>query len=257
MKILTYREFNEGVSFDSSNDNFIFNFSVDNTDDLMSLKFSKNNKRITTHNDSEHANYYAYSIGDSKNVDAKDLIKKIKYLDDSINPLDLDLLVKKAVLGLHSSWNLNSFDTIIYPQSGSKILNSFVNAVHNKAGNTVLIDEAFVKSTPDNIKFDWQGIEKISDEKTKKDIIKLTDKINNSKTEFKMKDIYARYRKYIQDFLIFNDKNTKILFNAITDKRVILIDDYKTSGISLKEMNTKILELNPKFLLSTILIKIS
>jgi orotate phosphoribosyltransferase-like protein len=160
------------------------------------------------------------------------------------------------VIGIDEKYKLSSFDAIIYPRSSSKILTVFAEQLAKKSGVAELVPDAFVKASNDEIKFDWEKIENIKDERTKKSVMKVVDSIKNNKSEFKMKEVYPPYRKFVSEFLIFNNEDSRRVFNLIKGK-VLLVDDYRTSGTSLKQMMELLFKYSPDFLLSTILIKIS
>jgi pyrimidine operon attenuation protein/uracil phosphoribosyltransferase len=116
--------------------------------------------------------------------------------------------------------------------------------------------DSFVKASREQIKFDWAKIEGL-DQKTKTAVTKIADTVKGSDGEFKMKEIFAPYRKFISDFLIFNSEETRAVYNSITGKRVILVDDYRTSGTSLKQMLDLLVRYEPEYILAVILVKIS
>jgi hypoxanthine phosphoribosyltransferase len=252
--LLKYNEFiAEGVRLE--NGKYIFDFKEDQEGDIMSLKFSDTRSRKMKHEDTTYEYYSAYDI--STKSDYKEFIHKLKLLDNTaIDPNSIQLLVNKAVIGIDEKYKLSSFDAIIYPKSSSKILSVFAEQLAKKSGVAQLVPDAFVKSSNDEIKFDWEKIENIKDEKTKKSVMKVVDSIKNNKGEFKMKEVYPPYRKFVSEFLIFNNEDSRRVFNLVKGK-VLLVDDYRTSGTSLKQMMELLFKYSPDFLLSTILIKIS
>lgn len=252
--LLKYNEFlTEGVRLE--NGKFIFDFREDQEGDIMSLKFSDTRSRKMK---SENTNYEYYSAYDiSTKSDYKEFIHKLKLLDNTaIDPNSIQLLVNKAVIGIDEKYSLSSFDAIVYPKSSSKILTVFAEQLAKKSGVAELVPDAFVKSSNEEIKFDWDKIEKIANEATKKSVMKVVDSIKNNREEFKMKEVYPPYRKFVSEFLIFNNEDSRRVFNLIQG-RVLLVDDYRTSGTSLKQMMNLLFKYSPDFLLSTILIKIS
>ena len=252
--LLKYNEFlTEGVRLE--NGKYIFDFKEDREGDIMSLKFSDTRSRRMKHEDTTYEYYSAYDI--STKSDYKEFIHKLKLLDNtSIDSNSIQLLVNKAVIGIDEKYKLSSFDAIVYPKSSSKILTVFAEQLAKKSGVAELVPDAFVKASNDEIKFDWEKIESIGNEATKKSIMKIVDGIKNNKAEFKMKEIYPPYRKFISEFLIFNNEDSRRIFNLVKG-RVLLVDDYRTSGTSLKQMMDLLFKYSPDFLLSTILIKIS
>jgi len=252
--LLKYNEFlTEGVRLE--NGKYVFDFKEDKEGDIMSLKFADTRSRKMKHEDTTYEYYSAYDI--STKSDYKEFIHKLKLLDNTaIDSASIQLLVNKAVIGIDEKYKLSSFDAIIYPKSSSKILTVFAEQLAKKSGVAQLVPDAFVKASNDEIKFDWEKIEGITNEATKKSVMKVVDSIKNNKGEFKMKEVYPPYRKFVSEFLIFNNEDSRRLFNLVKG-RVLLVDDYRTSGTSLKQMMDLLFKYSPDFLLSTILIKIS
>jgi hypoxanthine phosphoribosyltransferase len=252
--LLKYNEFlTEGVRLE--NGKYVFDFKEDKEGDIMSLKFADTRSRKMKHEDTTYEYYSAYDI--STKSDYKEFIHKLKLLDNTaIDSASIQLLVNKAVIGIDEKYKLSSFDAIIYPKSSSKILTVFAEQLAKKSGVAQLVPDAFVKASNDEIKFDWEKIEGITNEATKKSVMKVVDSIKNNKGEFKMKEVYPPYRKFVSEFLIFNNEDSRRIFNLVKG-RVLLVDDYRTSGTSLKQMMDLLFKYSPDFLLSTILIKIS
>lgn len=100
----------------------------------------------------------------------------------------------------------------------------------------------------DNIKLDTAG-EKIS-EKEIQALQKLIDKVKNT-GEFSIKKIHPRHRKFFTNWIKINKDSIK----NITDKNIILFDDYITSGATLDEAAREILKLSPTSIEAITLIK--
>ena len=253
MKLLNFDQYlKEGVR--QEGDQLIFDFTGDKEGDLMSLSFSSGRSRIQKKGNTEYEYYYAYELP-YKQQGARDLVYKLKSMDDTLSKDSIQLLVNKAVIGVDSVHNLSSFDTIIYPKSSSKILTAFAEQLQRKSGVAKLVPDSFVKASREQIKFDWNKIENL-DPKTKSAVTKITDTIRGAEGEFKMKEIFAPYRKFISDFLVFNSEESKEVFNSIAGKKIILVDDYRTSGTSLKQMIDILVRYEPEYILAVILVKI-
>lgn len=253
MKLLSFDQYlKEGVR--QEGDQLIFDFTGDKEGDLMSLSFSSGRSRIQKKGNTEYEYYYAYELP-YKQQGARDLVYKLKSMDDTLSKDSIQLLVNKAVIGADSVHNLSSFDTIIYPKSSSKILTAFAEQLQRKSGVAKLVPDSFVKASREQIKFDWNKIGNL-DPKTKSAVTKITDTIRGAEGEFKMKEIFAPYRKFISDFLVFNSEESKEVFNSIAGKKIILVDDYRTSGTSLKQMIDILVRYEPEYILAVILVKI-
>jgi orotate phosphoribosyltransferase len=73
---------------------------------------------------------------------------------------------------------------------------------------------------------------------------------------FKIKEVYSAHRKFFRDFMVFNREDDRHLFNAVEGQRVILVDDYKTSGTTIKEMMRQLSDAGAAEVVVFILLKI-
>ena len=232
-------------------DVFKLDFSGDREGDLMSLKFNSHRRKIVNVNGTECETYHAFSI-DNEN---KDFLVSLKYFDDKISEAEIHQLINKAVIGFDHEFNAASYDTIVCPKSSSKVLVELADQLYKKSGNATLIPDSLVKLERSEIKFDDEKIEKLP-EKTKKEVKKMIERIRNGEGDFKLKSVFSRFRKFLSDFMVFNSENDRKIFNSIVDKNVILVDDYRTSGTTLREMKKQLLKLHPKKITVFILIDV-
>lgn len=243
----------EGVR--QEDDQLLFDFTGDQEGDIMSLRFSSGRSRIQKKGNTKYRYYFAYELP-YKQQGARDLVYKLKSMDDTLSKESVQLLINKAVMGVNAVHDLSSFDTIIYPKSSSKILTAFSEQLQKKSGVAKLLPDSFVKASREQIKFDWAAINKINKPETKSAVIKIADSIKNAEGEFKMKEIFAPYRKFVSDFLIFNSEESREVFNSVIGKKIIIVDDYRTSGTSLKQMIDLLVRYEPEYMLAVILVKI-
>jgi chaperonin GroEL (HSP60 family) len=196
-------------------------------------------------------------------------VKAVKYIDEAlINPQDLERFVKKGVIALDKKHDLTKFNCIIYPKSTSKILTEFAKFASEKSGVAKLIPDALVKVPNEDITLDFAAIGRLKDPKTRKEILRnfnraVKDPNGNWKRKpFKMTDVYVKFRKFITNFLKFGDsviENNRMkrdVYNAITASNVLLIDDFRTTGSTIKEMIKNIAEIGPKHIVICCLIVI-
>jgi len=123
----------------------------------------------------------------------------------------------------------------VSPQSSSLILRDLTEQLEKKSGAAELFDEAFVKNASTDIKLDMTKVDKLP-EKTKKEVLRAFKKATDPSTPFKIKEVYSAHRKFFQEFVVFNKEDDRRLFNAVNGQKIILVDDYKTSGTTIKEM---------------------
>lgn len=240
----------EGVR--SSDDGYAFDFHSDNDGEIMSLKFLDRRSVKMTAGDTTYRYYYCYEF--EHGLD-RTLLKKLKMFDDTIKPHDMDLLVSKGVQGLDHRHRLNTFDCIVYPKSSSLLLKEFSKSCEVKSGVAELVPDAFVKSSVADVKFDTDAIERIGNASTRKQIYKAIDHIKSGES-IAMKEIYPPYRKFVKDFIKFDKADDRHVFNLVHDKKVLLIDDYRTTGSTLKEMMGQLLKFSPREVVICIVIRV-
>lgn len=250
MRIRTFNQFiSEGIQ--RVGDKFHFNWLTDSPDDVMPLKFKKYRGKEMKQGETTYQYYYAYDL--EKSEYSTQLMKDLKMLET--NPRDMDQIINKAVMGFDREFRISSYDTIITPQSSSLVLDRIAHALQKKGGIVDLFTDAFVKAQPSEIELDLEKVDNLP-EKTKKEVYRAFSKATDPTKPFKMKEIFSAHRKFFKNFLKFNTTDDRRLFNGVVDKNIILIDDYRTSGITLKEMIRQLVELGAKKITVFIFIKL-
>jgi phosphoribosylpyrophosphate synthetase len=223
----------EGVRYNKESDSFEFDWSKDAPEDLLNLKLQSYNKKLSSKNNVDI--YYAYKLNPIDKSIKSDLRNSIKYMDSKISSKDLDLMISKAVNNFNSIEPLSSFDIIITPKSSSGVLHKLKLALHAKAGsNTYMSSDIFIKNTIDNIKYDEEKLNKLSDE-NKKLVLKVLSSVFN-KQDYKLKSIPPQYRKFILNFLSFNSEANKQFFNKLMGGKILIVDDIVREGTTLRNM---------------------
>ena len=241
----------EGVT--KNDDKYNFDFKNDDPNDILSLRFKPARKSGKKSGNTSYSYYYAYQL--KKSDLSGELMKAIKSLDGSIDENSMRMFVNKAVMGFYKQFG-NKFDTIVTPVSSSKVLTEVANQLHDKMGdNVVMFPGAFVKTANTDIEFDTEKVNALPD-KSKGQFMKVLNKIKLSDKPFKMKEVFSPYRKFITNFIKFNSNNDRKLMNAVTGKDVILIDDYKTTGTTLKEMLSQLINAGAKTVAVFIILKV-
>lgn len=243
----------EGIR--KNGETYEFDWMTDLPDDLMSLKFKKYRGRTqkVDSSDTSYTYYYGYQL--DKSVGSTDLMKAIKSLESSVSQKDLQMFVNKAVMGFDSTFGSSNFNAIVAPESSSLILKDLVEQLKNKSGSAILFSDAFVKNTSTDIKLDAKKVDKLP-EKTKKEVMRAFKKATDPNKPFKIKEIYSAHRKFFKDFVVFNREEDRRLFNAVEGQRIILVDDYKTSGTTIKEMLRQLADAGAAEVVVFVLLKI-
>lgn len=230
----------EGISYNEANDEFEFNWHHDLPNDLINLKLQRYNHYLSLKK-GIHL-YYAYRF--NKKIDSglkRKLVAGIKYVNNTqIDSNDLDLLLSKSIASFNQLEALSTFDVIVFPKSSSTILDLLKIKLSAKAGlNTQIASDLFVKNTIDNIQLDQDKLQALSEENREK-VLSIINRIL-SKDNFKLRSIPPQYRKFITNFLSFNSKTERRIFNAIIGGKILVVDDILTEGTTLSNM-AKLLE---------------
>ena len=232
-----------------------FDWMTDLPDDLMSLRFSKYSGRTqkVAGTDTTYTYYYAYHL--DKSASSTDLMKAIKTLESSISTKDLQMFVNKAVMGFDSTFGSTNYSAIVSPESSSLVLKELTSQLAKKSGVAELFNDSFVKAASTDVKLDVEKVDKLP-ENTKKEVMRMFGKVTQPGRPFKIKDIFSSHRKFFKDFILFNTEKDRHLVNSVEGQDVILVDDYKTSGTTIKEMIKQLSDAGAKHIVVFVLIKL-
>lgn len=224
----------EGIKYNKESDHFDFDWKQDTSQDLINLKLQTFNKYTSTKHGFDL--YYAYKF--NKDIDKNlkgELRDSIKYINIKVNENDIEILISKAINSFNQIKPLNEFDLIVFPKSTSKILDLLKLKMSAKAGsNTLISTDLFIKNSVENIKYNEEKLNKLDPEK-REQIVKILDRVF-SKEEYKLKSIPPQYRKFIDNFLSFNTKTERKIFNSLAEGKVLIVDDILTEGTTFINM---------------------
>lgn len=240
----------EGITYDSDSDSFNIDFKHDNKTDLVALTYASKMvvKKSTLY---KIIIYYAYNLN-VKHIDKeiRDKLTNLFKYQQGITPDQFDLLLNKAAIKFNNIIPISNYDIIIAPSSKSNLLKQLLSKIKAKSANTLLADNVLVKNAIDNIKVDIpKYISTAKDDKDKQKRIKQLNAFFKSSTksgEFKIKEVLPQFRKFFSNFLIFKSDTDRQIYNAIANGNILLVDDIKTSGETLKEMLRNINTYLPK-----------
>lgn len=140
-------------------------------------------------------------------------------------------------------------DTIFTMESKSSLSKDLTSKIKTILPNTTIkvLDNSIVKDIK-NIKLNREGA-KLSDYEYKL----LGDIYNDVRTkgEFSLKKIHPKHRSLFTDWIKVNEDSIR----DVTDKNIIVIDDYITSGVTLDEVCLQLLKLSPKSILCLTILK--
>lgn len=237
----------KGVTFDDTTKKYNFDFTQDQPDDIMPLQPMQKRTKIMEQDGVKYHYYYGYHFEDGRQPG---FLRAVKYIDN-IDEADAAQMVDQATVDIDSKYDLSQYSTLIYPKSSSKILQLFADELKTQSHIATVLPNAFVKNSVDQIQLDEEAVSKLP-EPTQKQVRRVFANIQKLTTEFKLKDVFTRFRKFIKNFI----KLEKDITSHVTGKKVILMDDYHTTGATLKEMMNILVAMQPVEVFVVILIKV-
>ena len=237
-----------GVTFDNSEERFVFDFEHDGTDDIVSL--TGEGYQVEAFG---KCFYYGYEFSDQVDGNVRSaFIKHVKFTDDLQNNPDLTQFIKKAIDQLNRRINLYDYNLVVMPESSSRVNQYMLRYIYRFA-QPLLRKMELVKSLPASISFDMDAYEQsyLNDvlengrprytqaqkEEVKQSIGKMLDLIHQKDYFTIARDVRkSRFRPYMMNFLRFASEQDKVLCATIRNQNILVIDDVTTSGSTLNEI---------------------
>jgi hypothetical protein len=237
-----------GVTFDNSEERFVFDFEHDGTDDIVSL--TGEGYQVEAFG---KCFYYGYEFSDQVDGNVRSaFIKHVKFTDDLQNNPDLTQFIKKAIDQLNRRINLYDYNLVVMPESSSRVNQYMLRYIYRFA-QPLLRKMELVKSLPASISFDMDAYEQsyLNDvlengrprytqtqkEEVKQSIGKMLDLIHQKDYFTIARDVRkSRFRPYMMNFLRFASEQDKELCATIRNQNILVIDDVTTSGSTLNEI---------------------
>ena len=245
MKVIkNFNKISEGVR--KCNNRYVFDYVEDKYDDLVYLK----DPDIYEDKIFNNVYWFGYRFTDEASRSYRsDFINYIKGLLDT-KPTEKELIrfIDKPLIKLHEKENITSINCIIHPVSErsslvQKIVSEIYDVASRSAEKTTI---ELVKNLPKNITFDWKRFndENAYDKQQQMFINDMINKIHSLDYFSLAKNVKPKYRKYIQNFLMFKTEEDKELYKSIQDGKILVVDDVNTSGSTLYEIVRILNELN-------------
>lgn len=236
-------ELNEGVRLDSNNE-YVFDFTHDEKNDLLKLQY---NKDLITSKTANAVKYF-YSYRFNADIDKVNKLNLINYIKrDLQEKKEYQHLINKAIIGLFNNpyFELSDVDLILIPQSSSTLNFDIATKIKNKIPNALFLKDTIVKNELENVTLNY---DLLKSKNVKQDTIFAIENmiskanVNNS---FKIKKIPPKFRKFIINFLKIDLKNKQLL-NQIVNGKILIVDDFAISGTTFKEIDRIINLYSPK-----------
>jgi len=237
-----------GVTYDTTERKFIFDFEYDGADDIVSLTGSGYQVEAFG-----RCFYYGYKFSDQVDESIRSaFIKNVHFTKKLQDTPDLTNFIKKAIDNLGKQIDLYDYNLVVMPESSSKVNQYMLRYIYRFAQPTLRKME-LVKALPASISFDMDAYEQsyLNDvlengrprytqaqkEEAKKSINDMLDLIHQKDYFTIAKDVKkSRFRPYMMNFLKFASQEDEELCSKIRQQNVLVIDDVTTSGSTLNEV---------------------
>lgn len=237
-----------GVTYDKDQGCFIFDFTHDGANDMVSL--TSGSYQVEAFG---KCFYYGYEFADSVDGSLRGaFIKYVKFSESIQKDPNLSQFIQKAINDLNNRINLYDYDLVIMPESSSKVNQYMLRYIYRFAQPSLYKME-LIKSLPENISFDMAAYETqyLDDvlengrprytpkqkEEVKKNVQEMMELIHKKDYFTIAKDVKkSRFRPYMMNFLRFKNEEDKELCATVRKQNVLIVDDVTTSGSTLNEI---------------------
>lgn len=237
-----------GVRFDSTGQQFVFDFEHDGASDIVHL--TGNGYQVEAFG---RCFYYGYEFTDETSGAVRSsFIKYVKFNPSLRDNPDLARFVQKAVNNLSRKINLYDYNLVVMPESRSHINQYMVRYIYRFAQPT-LRRLQLVKNLPANISFDMDAFQNAylddvlengrprytedQKEEVKQSVGQMLDLIHRKDYFTIAKDVKkSRFRPFMTEFLRFGSEADRELCAKIRQQNVLVLDDVATSGSTLGEV---------------------
>lgn len=232
----------EGVRIDDTN--IWIDFTKDLPNDLMDVMSTS----IYESDINNNVFYFGYTFKD--NVSRKDRTTIINYIkgigENKIDDKTLRKLIAKPIRELDRKIGLSNFNCFVYPVSSRSNINLQIVDVFNDMLQRNITDCSYklIKNGSDYIDFDYNSLERhlYNSDMSDKEITNQLNQIHNLDYFSIARDVKPKYRKYIKNYLHFQDSDLESLKNS---KFILIMDDIATSGATLMELLRQVTAINP------------
>ena len=230
----------EGVKFKAPD--FIFDFEHDGIDDVIAL-----NGQLKSSNVYGNTYFFQYEFGKDVPSDTRtNFIHELKFNKSHLGNENVNRFIETALINLNKAINLSNVDIVIYPQSSSTLTKDIVDRIDSFTDSEKYIKIEVVKKAISEISFNWSKFEKYCENHNVPDGIKATmqKKMEKMLDEIHALDYFSiarnikgqKYKKFLNNIYKFYDSKTIDFIKSIKNKKILVIDDIYTSGITIEQI---------------------
>ena len=239
----------EGVKFVIPS--FNFDFEHDNEEDVIKLNGSLKSSEIFN-------SIYFFQYEFEKDISSKlrsEFIHALKFDQNLIGKENINKFIDKALVNLNKAINLSTVDIVLYPQSSSSLTKDIVDKIDYFTDADKYIKIELIKKQILEINFNWDKFNKYCELKDIPDNIKeiMIKKMNKMLDNIHSLDYFSiakhikdqKYKRFLKNIYKFYDDNSINLLKTIKNKKILIIDDIYTSGITIEQIIKAYQMLNP------------
>jgi len=151
----------EGISYDKSSQQFLFNWESDSPSDIIKLVDIRRKASIKG-GVQYYVPYVALPRDGKYTLEYKSIMNlfrdKLKRLE--LNPTDIDRMIDSAIAGLIDVYGdrLNNIELIVTPKSSSTLNQKIAARIHELIPNAKLVSDVFIKNSIDKITINMEKI---------------------------------------------------------------------------------------------------
>ena len=230
----------EGVKFKAPK--FEFDFEHDGKDDVIALNGELKSSEV-------YGNTYFFQYEFGKDVPSStrsSFIHALKFEQDALGKDNIDKFISVALANLNRAVNLSNVDIVIYPQSSSSLTKDIVDRIDSFTDSEKYIKIEVVKKAIAEINFNWSKFEKYCDVHN---VPSNAKEVMKAKMEKMLNDIHKldyfsiaknikdqKYKKFLNTIYKFYDDVAVNLIKSIKNKKILIIDDIYTSGVTIEQI---------------------
>lgn len=232
----------EGVSHDKKTSKFSFDFDNDQLSDIINLvkirnKVSKKHgvlyyvPFVALPKDGQYTTEYKLTMNSFR-----EKLKKMEF-----DKVDEDKIIDHAIRGLVDVYGdkLKNIGIIVTPKSSSRLNQKIAEKISGLIPTAHVVNDAFIKNSIDQILINTEKIVGTPEQKadTANRMIKILNKFKDANLEFKMAKIHPKFRNLFSNFMKLSSTIGSDVLEDIKTKDVLVIDDFLTKGLTMKELN--------------------
>lgn len=230
----------EGVKFEAPG--FEFDFSHDGKDDVIELKpgLKKSEAFGNTY-------FFQYEFGESVLPDVRSkFIHALKFDQSQLGERNVELFTSRALGNLNRAVNLATVDIVIYPTSSSRLVSDMLLMMDRLTDANRYIKLEAVKKATSEIGFNWgKFIEYCENKGIPADVRKIMrGKMEKMLADIRKLDYFSiaqnirgqKYKSFLKAIYKFYDANTLEILKTAKGKKILIIDDVYTSGVTVDQI---------------------